>query len=184
MNEAQHIDHDDIEDSDDTQAAEAYRPEWWGFDPAEEGITALNVCNALDALAPRLAALGDLIRCSSDQTVVLMADDTLLYAGEILRDYAAQTKALATVAGDYAQSQARAHQPTAPDSLALLEAYGERAAVIATLGAATQAAQARKLHADVLAEIEAGSRDEADRDEADRLLADALAALGVAGGEA
>ncbi len=85
------------------------RPRWWGFDPAREDVTAVAAANAFAALAPRLAAIGDLL-CASREAD--LRDETRHYLGEIIRDYADQSDALALAIDDRRLAGSRKAAPT------------------------------------------------------------------------
>lgn len=185
MNQAQDIDRD-IEDPEETSVTTTagYRPDWWGFDPAIEDVTPEVVQSALNAFAPRIAAIGELIAATSDAAYTALADDTMLYVGQILRDYAGQAEALSCAVGRRARKQAMARKPDAPDLLEDFRTLERRTRSFADSVDVFRTQQARELHAKIVTEIEAGERDEEDRGEADALLAAALATSGVGSAEA
>ncbi len=163
----------------------ACRPAWWGFDPSIRDVTPQAVGNALDALAPRIAAIGELICAASENEGTGLPNDTMLGICDILCDYAKQAEALSRAIERRAREQMAAAKAAEPkrDKLARLRKSVTDGTSILSHVAKMHVESVRKDHAAVIAEIEAGERDEGDRAEADRLRAAALAASGKEGGE-
>lgn len=144
-------------------------PGWWCLTQSDLGNDVDDIVSSLNILAGRIGMLGELLGESGELESVVVNE-----VGSMLKEMADAIDAFSGVIEEREIARKQSTKEPEPTALDILRRQQEKCGTMADNVREIHRSAMRKYHTAVIAEIEAGTRDEGDREEADRLLAEAL----------